>query len=353
MFVGDARLGPRRRAPRAPGGELHGVADAGVEPGLELGHAPELADPPVREMRGDGMNQVRRHRRAGEHDVAKGGEVHPLHETGSQAGGQVRGPGEEVGRAKTVDRGREGGRRERGEKGDGGAGGERHLDRIERIEMPERRRGEDDVAGPDVVLGDAEAGIGQHLVIVQGDALGARARPGRVEQQEGVGRGRLPPVPREWRGARPRAVRRESPPGPRRPGRSMSSDAQAPDGARDSQARGEKSPMQSGATSIVALACRNCVASSEPRNVMYSVVITAPRALAARKTSMYSRVFGSWTATTSPGRSPAWWSPAVIDATRASSPAFETVPCASTRAAPSGFARALRRSHPERVSERQ
>ena len=85
---------------------------------------------------------------------------------------------------------------------------------------------------------------------------------------------------------------------------------------------------------------------------MRSVVITAPSELTARKTSTYSRVFGSWTATTSPGRTPAWWSPAVIAATRVSSPAFETLPRSSTRAAPSGFARAFRRSQPERVSER-
>ena len=185
----------------APGGELGAVAPAGIEPGLELGHAPELADLAVGEARGEGAHEVRGDRRAGEHDEADRREVHPLEEPCSHARREVGGRQEEVGRAEALDRVRKGRGREGGEEGVGRAGGDRQLHRVKRIEMPERRRGQDDVPGPDVVLGDAEPRVGEHLVVAEGDALGARGGPGGVEQQERVGRGRLPPVAGEGRPA--------------------------------------------------------------------------------------------------------------------------------------------------------
>ena len=137
----------RRSAPGTPGDEVHPVSDAGVEPRLELGHAPELANLAVREAWGESVHEVGRDRRAGEHDEAQRREIHAIEESRSpctpRCGRALR---TEMRRAewRSIASARAG-RRERGKEGAGRAGGERKLDRVERVEVSERRRGEDHV----------------------------------------------------------------------------------------------------------------------------------------------------------------------------------------------------------------
>ena len=185
-FRRQPHFGPGAGPSRARRRHFERIARPRVEPGLQLGHAPELRHRAARQLLGEIPDEGGRRDGPGYDRELERGPVVALERTRAPACRHVGGSRPERRWFQFLDQRTKFVRFESGKEDRAGADRPGAMQRIKAVEVRKRRRAKDPALFTEAVLGRADAAVPEHRPIRVHDALGRSRGAGRIEKEERV-----------------------------------------------------------------------------------------------------------------------------------------------------------------------